>query len=540
MSEGSAPRGVQGHTQVATAGRHAVVIGGGIAGLLAARAVCPFYAEVTVLERDRLDADALELLRGGRAHDRGGVPQYAHTHLLLAGGVDAIESLVPGFTDDLVALGAHAGDFGTSAALSAGPVRVARGSFGLRCVSGGRDLQERVLRRRIIGSCGVSLRSGATVQELLFDPSRRSVDGVRVTTAQGREETLPADLVIDASGRGSRTPADLAAHGYAPPREDVQRIDLRSTTRRFRMPDTLDPRQQPLLAIVQAGTTGDHRAGTALHVRDREWVVGISDYGPVHPPRDLEGFRAFARALPRPEIADLLAVAEPLDAGVYYRTTTNVRRYYEDLDRMPEGLVVLGDALASYDPGFGQGMSVAALQCRSLQSCLRQYQKRPAGAAEPLARLFQPRAAGDLAESWANVTRRHRELTGTPEGRVATIIGRYIESLVIGAGDAPELSAAFLRFAHLTRPLSSLFTPGVALRVARSQARRPRRSAREGLSGDSSPSSLSPGRPGSPGPDTPSRGAGRTTNRIDKPPHGQSRNHPSRPSKATATPSRTE
>lgn len=468
MSAHSGPTGVC--TPAPRMGRHAIVVGAGIAGLLAARAVSPFYADVTVLERDSLDRDDLERRPG--AHDRGGVPQYVHTHLLLAGGVEAIEDLVPEFTDDLVALGARSGDFGTSAALSAGTVRVAQGRFGLRFVSGGRDLQERVLRRRVIGSCGVRLRSEVIAQGLLFDPSCHSVQGVRITTAQGREETLPADLVIDASGRGSLTPADLTAHGYAPPREEVQRIDLRATTRRFRVLGDLDPRHRPPLAIVQAGTTGDHRAATALHVRDREWVVGISDYGPVHPPRALEGFRAFARALPRPEIADLLAVAEPLDGGVHYRTTRNVRRYYEDLERMPLGLVVLGDALASYDPGFGQGMSVAALQCRTLQASLREHRQRPTGAADSLAQRFQPRAATDLAESWANVTRRHRELTGTPEGRVATIIGRYIESLVTGAGDDPELSAAFLRFAHLTKPVSSLFTPGVVLRVARSRIRR--------------------------------------------------------------------
>lgn len=451
------------------------MLGAGITGLLAAAAASDFYEDVLVIERDTSVGGELDD-GDARVLDRSGVPQYNQTHLMLAGGLAAIEDLVPGFTGDLVTLGARCADFGEAAALSAGPVRVANGSFDLPIVSGSRDMHERVLRSRVIGSGSVRLRAGVIARELLFDPGDQRVVGVRVSSPYANdEEELPADLLIDASGRGTRTHLDLAAHGYAPPREEVQRIDLRTTARRFRLRDTADPRHQRLIAIVQAGAAGGHRAGTALHVREREWAVGLSDYGRTHPPRDLAGFRAYARALPRPEIADLLDALEPLDAGSYFRTTANVRRYYEAMDRMPHGLVVLGDALASYDPGFGQGMTVAARQGRTLRTCLQEH-SRDTGP-RPLAQVFQPRAATDLKEAWDNVTRRHREITGTPPGRVPAAIGRYIESLLTAAADDPGLSATFLRFAHLTRPVSSLFTPAVVWRVARSRAARLRSAA---------------------------------------------------------------
>lgn len=348
----------------ARSGRQVVVVGGGFAGLLAAAAVAPYADGVVVLERDDL------VMGSGSSAWREGVPHARHAHVLLAGGRDAVERLHPGFTGDLVARGAEAGDPGTDAVLCLGGFRLPDTPTGSLALTGGRLLIEDQLRRRTEALPGVRLRAGTSVLGLLLDRGRGRVSGVRVATRDGEEDgELRADLVIDASGQASRTPAWLVQLGWPGPRQLERRTAGHRATRQFRLVDTRPG--DPSLGIVQLAGAGETRSGAAVHDGADVWRVTLADrVGPL--PRELSGFRDVASRLPRPELAELLERLEPLDSGCHWRAGALQRRRYEQL-RLPAGLVVLGDAIATTDPGRGLGMTVAARQAALLRDCLEEH-----------------------------------------------------------------------------------------------------------------------------------------------------------------------
>lgn len=184
----------------------AVVLGGGMACLLAARSLADHFAEVVIVDRDELGPE-LEMRRG--------VPQGRHTHALLAHGRDLLERLFPGLTDELVTAGAPTGDMLADTDLCFGGYRFARGQSGLAMVSVTRPVLERAVRRRVAAFPGVAFYGGRDVVGLLTECDRLRVRGVRVYgRADGSaEEELGADLVVEATGRGSRLPAFLAGLG---------------------------------------------------------------------------------------------------------------------------------------------------------------------------------------------------------------------------------------------------------------------------------------------------------------------------------------
>ena len=208
---------------------HAVVLGGSIAGLLAARVLADAYAEVTVLDRDALTPGVAP---------RRGVPQGRHIHALLARGQSALEELFPGFTEELVAHGAPVGDMLGDARLLLGGHRLARAETGLRVVSVSRPLLEDRIRARVRTLRAVSFAPPCDVVGLRPSHDGRRVTGVRVLRRAdaSAEETLTADLVVDATGRGSRTPRWLASLGFGRPKEEQVRVDVGYATRRYRLP----------------------------------------------------------------------------------------------------------------------------------------------------------------------------------------------------------------------------------------------------------------------------------------------------------------
>ena len=328
----------------------ALVIGSSIAGLLAARALSEAYSEVIVLDRDELPYGPVA---------RGGVPQIRHAHGLLAGGREAMEELLPGLTADLVAAGATAGDAQESMDYYVGTGRYATGASGLTAVAVSRVLLEWTIRRRVAETPGVVFYDRSSVLDLMFSEDGRRVTGLVVSSVDrpGSPRRLEADLVVDASGRTSRTPEWLERRGFQPPEEERVRCDISYATRRFR--------RRPgdggtALAILQPASAAVPRSGVLIAQENDEWIGGLTGYHGVRPPTELSEFLAYARTLEAPAIAEVLERLEPLDDGCTYRFQASVRRRYERLVEVPDGIVVIGDALCSFDPAFGQGMSTAA------------------------------------------------------------------------------------------------------------------------------------------------------------------------------------
>jgi 2-polyprenyl-6-methoxyphenol hydroxylase-like FAD-dependent oxidoreductase len=436
-------------------GQHAVVIGASMSGLLAARALSDFYAVVTVLERDAFPVSD---------SPRKGVPQGRHAHGLLARGRNVIEDFFPGWTDEVEASGGVRGDIagdvdwiGHGVTLKSAPSRL----VGLLAP---RPVLEGHVRRRLQALSNIRVIENCAVQDLVAAADNAAIRGVRVKIGSGEEHRITADLVVDASGRGSSSPAWLESLGFAKPEEERIEIGIGYTTRVYRRhPGDLGGK----LAVVVAGSGPNWRNGVILYQAEDRWIVSIGGYFGDHAPDDDQLFAAYAGSLPTSQIYDVVAHAEPLGDFVRYRYPADLRRRYERLARFPTGYLVLGDALCSFNPVYGQGMTVAAQEAALLRECLKE------GDAD-LARRFFSRAAAVVDTPWdiaVGNDLRHPKVEGARPAKVR-FINWYIGKLHMAARHDAKLATAFLEVANLEEPPTRLLRPDIVMRVIRGNLRR--------------------------------------------------------------------
>jgi 2-polyprenyl-6-methoxyphenol hydroxylase-like FAD-dependent oxidoreductase len=454
----------------ASATTRAVVLGGSLAGLLAARVLADHYDEVLVVDRD-------DVLAAGD-EPRRGVPQSAHVHALLLGGLQAIERLLPGWTEAMRARGASVGDAVSDAAWWFPHGRLAGPEAGVDAVAASRALIEREVCRRVAAIANVHLRARTDVAGIVADADGRVVGARLVDRAPGSSATaVPADLVVDATGRGSRTPAWLAELGYPAPPEERADLGLTYVSRQFRA-GPLDP---PLTAYVVTLCPPERRSGVLQRLEGDRWILTLAGHLGESAPTDLDGFRAYARSLPLAEIAAVADTAEPIGDALTYRFPTGRWRHYERCDRLPDGLVVLGDAVCSFDPAFAQGMSSAAMQVEVLQRVLRD------GGGDIGARVAA--GAADVARvPWTLTTGIVRRMPGMPRKPLPErVLDRYLSRLVRVATHDDDVAVAFLRVVNLAAPPPSLLSPRIAARVL---VRGRGRTARSAPSGPGLPAPL--------------------------------------------------
>jgi flavin-dependent dehydrogenase len=431
---------------------HAVVVGSGMAGLLAARALVDHFERVTLLERDAQPPP-------GRP--RRGIPQGNHVHLLLKAGHDILARLFPGILAELEAAGATALDFGADVRWFHFGVWRRRFPSGIVIHSQTRPLLESLVRQRLSGRAGVDIRYETVGTGLTFDARRTRVTGVTVRPAgaDGPTEPLAADLVVDGSGRGSQLPKWLAEAGYDAPAEEQIGIGLSYSSCFFRR--TADPRRDwRLLAIAQTPPAGT-RGGGAFPVEGDRWLVTLVGYAGDRTPDDVDGFVGFAETLPRPDLSDLIRDAEPLSDVHVYRFPIARWRHFERLDRFPSGLVPLGDTVCSFDPVFGQGMTVAAKQADALASHLRR------GEAPADTRRLNRLIARVVAGPWLMASIEDLRYPGVVgrRSRLVAAMQRYDQALFRLTGTSTTAYARFLRVLHLVDGPAALFHPTILARL---------------------------------------------------------------------------
>lgn len=337
--------------------RHALVIGGGLAGMLAVRALLGHAESVTVLERDQFPAGP-EL--------RKGLPQARHLHVLVSGGVRAMSALLPGIDAALAEAGAHRLEIPRDL-LTRTPAgwwrRYDEGRQAL--ISCSRPLLDHLVRDltlRHTGGTRVDVQQATEVTGLLGTAGQ--VTGVRVVRrAEDRaEHTLHADLVVDASGRTSGAPDWLAALGRPAPADEVLDVGLAYATRRIRFDGIPDP-----VGIHVQPVAGVPRGGVVLPVEGGEWIATLYGFRGHHPPIDETGFLTFAGTLADPHVHRLISAAQPRSPIRGFQNTANRRRRFELPGGVPEGFVALGDAACTVNPIYSHGMSVAALGALALR-----------------------------------------------------------------------------------------------------------------------------------------------------------------------------
>lgn len=437
--------------QTDKSGKSVVVIGASMAGLLAARVLADHFEQVTLLERDTFPAPG---------ENRKGVPQGNHIHFLLESGRQIMEIYLPGLTDELTQLGA---------------ARVADVSMNMRWFQSGgyhrpgvsdisgvgvsRPTLEASVRARVLALPNVQALEDCNVLGLVTTADNSRVTGVRLINRQtgGVEETMRADLVVDASGRGSRSPAWLEKLGYERPVVEEVRIGMGYTTCYFRR----QPEHIPGLdGIAFLATPPNKRLGVILAQDRNRWVVTLGGYLGDHVSTDYQKFLEAARTLPTSHIYNIVKDAEPLGEPVAYKFPANLRRRYDKLTRFPEGYLVFGDALCSFNPIYGQGMTVAAMEARALGECL-------ANSRHQLAKRFFAKASKIIDVSWNTAVGNdlsYPDVEG-PRSPMVRFLNWYIGKLHLVAHHDAQVSIAFLKVINMVAPPPTLMHPRIVWRV---------------------------------------------------------------------------
>jgi flavin-dependent dehydrogenase len=419
---------------------HAVIVGGSLTGLLAARVLGDHFARVTLIERDRYPAEPVF---------RPGIPQSRHLHVLWTRGLELLEQLFPGLEDALLAAGAA--EIGVPADVLWLTAAGWRERFDVtRMLTFSRPLLDWAVRPRL----RATVLEGHEVTALV--PRGRDVAGVELRSG----DVVDADLVVDATGRGSRAPAWLAALGYPAPPETLVDPLLGYASRYYAIPPGFDPGWKAL--YLQADPPATRRTGGLFPQEGGRWICSLSGAGRDYGPTGEDAFLEFARGLRSPVLYEAIRRAEPLTPITGFRRTANHRRHYERLPAWPRGFVVMGDAACAFNPIYGQGMSVAAISAMALDRCLR-------GSPRDLERRFQRKVARSAAGAWLVATGedlRYRETKAAPVGLRTRLINAYVDRVVATANVNRRVCAGLLDVLALASPPASLFSPAVLGRIA--------------------------------------------------------------------------
>ncbi|MEU9997122.1 FAD-dependent monooxygenase [Streptomyces sp. NPDC050848] len=434
--------------------RHAVVIGGSLAGLLAARVLSEHAERVTVVERDRVP-------EGPDA--RPGVPQSRHVHVLLDSGQRALDELLPGFTTELRELGAP------RVGMPEDMVQWQNGRWFQRhpatahLYTGPRAQLEWLVRRRVLADPRIETLEGTETVGLLGDASRVRGVLVRERGAGKDRESRPleADLVVDASGRGTRASDWLAAIGAEAPHEDTIDTGLAYATRTYRAADGTD---MDALGFNIVPDPEQVYGGVALPVGNGLHLVTLSGLRGDLPPTDEEGFEAFAAKLPHPVLSEWIAKATPESPVHGFRQTANIRRRYDRPGRRPAGFLATGDALCAFNPIYGQGMTVAALSAVALRRALADPKRTPT------TRTVQKALLDASKQAWAISAGADRKMPGATGNGITTSavdkpVGWYLRRVQQRSAGNAAVGGVFRSVLTLTEPMAALFAPTIARQV---------------------------------------------------------------------------
>ncbi len=441
--------------------RHAVVVGGSLAGMLAARVLSDHFDGVTLLERDRFTETPAA---------RKGLPQGRHVHVLLERGRGAMERFLPGLTGELVRAGAEPLDWTRDVAWMSPYGWYVRLPGKLMLLASTRDLIDWGVRGRVAALPNVHIHHGVHVAGLIG----RLGEGLRVAGVRLRSSTadaevdhggaeLAADLVVVADGRNSRLAEWLTALGYEPPEETVVDSFQGYASRFYRPPANFESDWKAL--YIQQAPPGDPRGGLISPVEGQRWLVSLIGGDGDYPPTDEAGFLAFARSLRTPALYEAIAGAEPLSPIAGQRATENRLRHYDRLGWFPDGVVAVGDAVCAFNPVYGQGMTAAALGAEVLDRWLREESSH---CGPGRCRVFQRLLARATAAAWQLSTgadHRFRTTEGPPQGRVARLTACYLAGVMRAATRRAWVRRRLAEVLHLLRPPSALFGPSVLARL---------------------------------------------------------------------------
>jgi 2-polyprenyl-6-methoxyphenol hydroxylase-like FAD-dependent oxidoreductase len=440
----------------------AVVLGGSMAGLLAARVLSERFKRVVVIERDALPPVG---------EHRRGVPHGRHVHGLHPLGLEVLNELFPGFSTSLATSGAVLCDVLGDGRWQLSGHQLRQSRTGMAALFASRPFLEGHVRALVRQLPQVRFLQESSICGLTVTADKHMVTGVEVRGPDGLSSQVAGGLVVDATGRGSRTPTWLAELGYQSPAEDRVEIGLGYATRLYRLrPGAMGGNQ----LILTAGTPANSRAGALAIIEGGRHLLTVAGICGDYPPTDPAGFDEFVARLPTADIATAAAGAEPLDDPVPFRFPASVRRRYERLTAFPAGLLVIGDAVCSFNPIYGQGMTVAATEAMALRRLL-------ARDARPDARRYFRAITAAIDIPWDIVVGSDLAFPEVPGKRTAKVrlANAYLPRLHAAAAHDEPLALSMIRVIGLKDRPEGLLRPDRMLRVLRGNLVNGKRRSRE-------------------------------------------------------------
>jgi 2-polyprenyl-6-methoxyphenol hydroxylase-like FAD-dependent oxidoreductase len=437
-------------------GQRAVVVGAGIGGLAMAGALAKYFEQVEILERDRLTASPAS---------RSGTPQDRHPHGLLAGGLQALGEIFPGFESDLARTGAVSVRVAQEVQYERPDVGVLpKRDFGISLLCASRPLIELVLRRRAEAIANIALRPECRVTGIMPVAGGAAVRGIRFVAGSGSTEPLEADLVVDASGRGALTLTLLDALGWERPEVTEVGVDLSYATAVVPIPSDAPPDWKLVLTQPDPPTLALH--AVLAPTEDDCWIIAIADH---HATVRLETWDAFldaSRLLITPTVYNALRYAKPPYGIRHYRFPASIWKHFERLPRLPRGVLPVADALCRFNPIHGQGMTAAAKQASLLQDVL----DRAAAERDPIAATqagFMAEVASVLETPWTMSTSADLAFPGTRGERPDKCEeAQQFEAALFHAVVAdPLVHRAMMEVGQLLQPHSLLQEPAIMRRI---------------------------------------------------------------------------
>jgi 2-polyprenyl-6-methoxyphenol hydroxylase-like FAD-dependent oxidoreductase len=430
--------------------QHAIVIGGSITGLMTARVLSDHFDQVTIIEKDKIN-DGPE--------SRKGQPQARHLHGLLARGLQIMTHYFPDLLESLEAGGATVNYIGKNMRWHCYGGYRKRINLGHKGAVMSRPFLEWKIRERVQRIDNISFLDECIVKRLITDDQVKQIQGVEILAKLQRDTAiLGADLVIDASGRGSKTPVWLQELGYEPPKTSRVKVRVGYASRMYeRKPEEQD------WVFVSPNAPQEKRTGGAIPIEGNRWMVTLSGWAGDHATKDEDFFKAFAKSLPASDVYDVITNNEPVSDIILHKFPHSQRRHYEKLKKFPEGYLVIGDAICSFNPLYGQGMTVGAVEAFTLDQLLKKRMGKLAGLAQP----FFKKVSKVVDVPWRTAVGedfRFPETTGK-KAFGTNFINAYVEQIHKLSHYDEAIGKAFFKVTHMLKPPASLFHPRILFKV---------------------------------------------------------------------------
>ncbi|BCL34354.1 FAD-dependent oxidoreductase [Nostoc sp. MS1] len=443
----------------------AVVIGSGIAGLVTAQVLTKHFDQVIVIERDASGELCLRYPQEPAA--RQGVPQSHQTHVLLTQGQRILEQLFPGLKAELADMGSPLIDWTADCPLLLPSGWSPRFASGITTRACSRNMLENLLHQRVANNDAVEFLEKTQVIGLLGNTNQTTITGVQIKDTNRIKAELYADLIVDASGRSSKTPQWLQTLGYEKPKETLINSFLGYATRLYQSlsSDSLD-----LKALYLMPQAPNHtRGGSLYQIEGDRWMVCLLGVGRDYPPTDEAGFLEFAQSLVSPVVYDAIKNGQSISPIYGYQRTENRWCHYEQLAKLPENFVLLGDAVCAFNPVYGQGMTIATMGALTLNQCLeQQHQWRSHKDLTGLARRFQKQLAKVNEVPWMMATSDDFRWPTTEGGKpnfVTRLMHSYLNQVMQTASNNSQVYQVFLEVIHLLKKPSAFFHPSIMMQV---------------------------------------------------------------------------